>query len=867
MGLISRPAVPGGARAQPGGNPRSAQPPLSPEAKLVPQPERPQARSDDRNSGPPLPRPASSQRPVPPIYSPGPSQAASASTAPGSSNRSSSGVGEQGPSGAAERATSAPALQGSPSKRAQPQATAPASRKPLVRPSRPVPAPRRAAPVFNDNDPRVAAAYGDMPISIGGREPPPPLASFNELVGRQGGAAARWGVNKLLMCNVAGAYRLGRPTPVQSHVIPAIMEGRDVLAMSCTGSGKTLAYLLPVLAQLFRRPHVGTRNTAWPEALVLVPTRELADQASARAGWGGGLGVYSEARLLLRGSHLRALLATGGVSVAEQALAIRSKRPQSGGGADLVVATPGRLLQLVEERKCVRLGRLGCVVVDEADRMVELGMWPELRRLLAHPSLPTARQTVLVSSSLPSPELRAQAEALLRDRLAVEAGDGSGTSRVVRQRVEKLREEEKLPRLLELLQPRGAAMDGVAGGAASPSPPPTSAAAAAAAAASAAADDLAGVGEGPAVVFTANLARAEAVARQLAARGMGVALLHRELSQAQRDEAMQCFRFGVTSVLVTTSLAARGLNFPDVAHVVNYDVPRSPSDYVHQVGRTGRGGRPGLATTLFTPSRFFRPAAPWLRDALRASGSWVPPWLCALAGQVEAEAEAGMGAGTHPDAPRATRQRGAAADGAITAAGEGEEGGGSALPDGGDGAVATPRRGRGRRSQGRVPQVADLGDPDAPSQVVFGSYQPAAGPGAAAAGSGSLLEGRPRASAAERVVRDRRHDPDYWQSVFDAALRPPPRAKGQQRAAGRGGRGPASMQGPSDSEVEEPGEGEDGEGEDGEGAERLQGAGAAAEGSQRRLVYADGHAALEAGPAGGISAGAGPRGRRQARST
>ncbi|EFJ40070.1 DEAD/DEAH box helicase, partial [Volvox carteri f. nagariensis] len=340
------------------------------------------------------------------------------------------------------------------------------------------------------------------------------------------------------------------------------------------GSGKTLAYLLPVLAALMTRNRVqGSKNCASPEALVLVPTRELAEQ------------VFSDVQLLLRGTHLKALAVHGGVSLADQVLAIRG----SAGGVDLLVATPGRLLQLVEQRRAVRLNRLGVLVVDEADRLMDLGMWPDLRRLLSQPGLPTARQTALVAASQlrEHTPLAEAASELLRDALTIAVGDGSGTSGVVRQHVELVSDEQKLGRLLELLAP------GAAGG--------------------------------PAVVFTRSLTRAEEVARYLSGRGISVAMLHSDLTQAQRDEAMQCFRFGVTSVLVATALASRGLNFPDVDLVVNYDVPASLSVYLHQVGRTGRGGRPGAATTLVTLSN--RPSAPWLLDCLRRSGSPVPVWL------------------------------------------------------------------------------------------------------------------------------------------------------------------------------------------------------------------------------------------------
>ncbi|GLC38998.1 hypothetical protein PLESTB_001772900 [Pleodorina starrii] len=737
-----------------------------------------------------------------------------------------------------------------------------------------VPSGDAPAALFSDDDPRVAAAYDNLPVTVTGRAPPAPLLSYNELTRRP------LKMPPLLLRNAVAAFQLGRPTPIQGHVIPAVMQGRDVLAVSCTGSGKTLAYLLPLLAQLMGRTRLGSKNFAHPEALVLVPTRELAEQ------------VYADVQLLLRGSHLKAMVVHGGVSMAEQVLAIRGRFRRSGGGVDLIVATPGRLLQLVEQRRAVRLGRLGLLVVDEADRMMELGMWPDIRRLLSRPGLPTARQTVLVAASTqtqthgsaasPAPlastnreaqsgsgsasgsgsgsnsgsGLKAAAAELLRDWLAVEVGDGSGTSAVVRQHVELVSHEDKLTRLTELLAP--AAASGVAA-----RPPP----AAAAAAAAAAARSLAPGGGGsphlapapvpppgsPSVVFTRNLVRAEEVARHLAGKGVSVALLHRDLSQDQRDEALQCFRFGVTSVLVATALASRGLNFPDVAHVINYDVPESASVYMHQVGRTGRGGRPGLATTLITRSN--RPSAPWLLDSLRRSGSPVPSWLEDLAAEAHAKGAA----------LAAAARRKAAAAAAAAAAGAGEDA---------DGGRSPPRQQR---------TVVALDDPAAAGSVRFGSYlgrqrsgSAAGGGGAAApsapgtAGSAGALEGSVLAAAPtlpsqpdaqQPVVVDRRHDAEYWQAVFEAAISQPlqQQQEQQERQQGRQRQGRAAAGA--------------GAGEKGEGGSRggRVGVGAAAaagppgRGRRGRLVYSDAGVQMEARPGEGLTVGPGEAGRGRRR--
>ncbi|KAG2436643.1 hypothetical protein HXX76_006171 [Chlamydomonas incerta] len=715
---------------------------------------------------------------------------------------------------------------------------------PSERPRHPVPAPRRrAVPVFSDVDAQVSAAYDGLQVTVTGRDSPAPLASYNELAGPK----ARYKVAPLLLRNAAAAYRLARPTPVQAHVLPAVMEGRDVLALSVTGSGKTLSYLLPCLAQLMSgRPRPGTKNSASPDALVLVPTRELAEQ------------VYADAQLLLRGSHLKALAVHGGVSVAEQVLAVRGRLRRSGGGVDLLVATPGRLAQLVE-RRVVRLGRLSCLVLDEADRLLDLGLWPDLRVLLSHKDLPTARQTVLTCAALPSEEQggRAALEGLLRDAVCVCVGEhrlgerldgaaasssGGLVSPVVRQVVELIDggrgadvDALKHARLLQLLSP--VTNEGVAAG-------------------------VDAAGGGPAVVFTRSLQRAEEVARQLAARGVSVALMHRDLTQDQRDEALQCFRFGVTGVLVATGLASRGLNFPDVGHVINYDVPLSLSGYVHQVGRTGRGGRPGLATTLFTPRD--RPqAAAWLVDCLRsAPGGQVPAWLQRLAAEAAMKAaaeeeegapepapgsESGSGGGNGRRGDRITvrpRGPGQGVLQATQAAGSGAAGStprprgwarrvlelsGDALAGGQEAAGAAAAQSSTVAEQeaasSRTHPLGELGrgiggDSGAAADGRFGVFLPPrpgrrqgpaaagnggnggpalavgeAGPGPLAAaellGSGAASAYAPPGSGGSGGaglnggvgVVDRRHDAEAWQAVFDLALQPLQPPKRQQQQA------------------------------------------------------------------------------------
>jgi superfamily II DNA/RNA helicase len=325
------------------------------------------------------------------------------------------------------------------------------------------------------------------------------------------------------------------PSPIQVEAIPPVLRGEDLLGLAPTGSGKTAAFALPLLQRLLAGPHRAFRRV---RVLVLVPTRELAVQVAEVF---RRLGASSERPLKVSVLH-------GGLSINPQMMALR-------GGADVVVATPGRLLDVLD-RNAVRLDAVETLVLDEADRLLDLGFTAERERVLA--VLPARRQNLLFSATFP-PEVQALADELLHDAVRVEAATQVRAEPEIQQRVFAV----DAPRRTELLR------------------------------------HLVQQGDWRRVlVFVATRYATEHVARKLHVRGIRAAALHGELSQAQRREVLQGFKEGHWDVLLTTDLASRGIDIPGLEVVVNYDLPRSASDYVHRIGRTGRAGAAGSALSF-----------------------------------------------------------------------------------------------------------------------------------------------------------------------------------------------------------------------------------------------------------------------------
>ena len=328
-----------------------------------------------------------------------------------------------------------------------------------------------------------------------------------------------------------------QPTPIQQEAIPLALAGRDLIGSAQTGTGKTAAFMLPILQRLAR---AGSRRAV--RALILVPTRELAEQ------------VLQSARVYGRHLHVGAAAVYGGVGMEPQTRALQH-------GVDIVVATPGRLLDHME-RGHVDFSQLEVLVLDEADRMLDMGFAPDVRRILA--ALPGERQTMLFSATV-SPEVDALARRALDGHASVEIGrrakPAEGIEHVI-VAVDKLRKRDVLAKILRA-KPAGQTL-----------------------------------------VFTRTKYGADRLATFLKREGIPAHALHGDKAQSHRTRTLDAFRDGRADVLVATDIAARGIDVDGIRMVVNYDVPADPEVYVHRVGRTARAGARGLALTLLSPDEW-----------------------------------------------------------------------------------------------------------------------------------------------------------------------------------------------------------------------------------------------------------------------
>jgi ATP-dependent RNA helicase RhlE len=324
------------------------------------------------------------------------------------------------------------------------------------------------------------------------------------------------------------------PTPIQAQAIPPLLDGRDLLGLAQTGTGKTAAFVLPLLQALGgNRRHLIPRTA---RALILAPTRELAIQIS------------DSVRTYGKHAGLRHAVVMGGVSQRLQVKAMAR-------GVDILIATPGRLLDLVEQRQ-VDLGRAAHLVLDEADRMLDMGFVRDVRRLIA--LLPRNCQSMLFSATMPKEVSRLAAE-ILDDPVRVEIAAKSIAVDRIEQLVHHAPRAEKRRLLTDLLTDR----------------------------------DLSRV-----IVFTRTKRGADNVTKRLAADGVRAAAIHGNKSQGQREKALDSFRNGRTRVLVATDIVARGIDVDDVTHVINYELPNDPESYVHRIGRTARAGASGVAISF-----------------------------------------------------------------------------------------------------------------------------------------------------------------------------------------------------------------------------------------------------------------------------
>jgi ATP-dependent RNA helicase RhlE len=326
-------------------------------------------------------------------------------------------------------------------------------------------------------------------------------------------------------------------TPIQAKAIPIVLAGRDVMGAAQTGTGKTAAFSLPLLHKMLPHQNASMSPARHPvRALVIAPTRELADQVAAN--------ITSYAQH----SKLRVAVVYGGIDMKPQTAELKA-------GVEVLVATPGRLLDHIEAKNCV-LNQVEYVVLDEADRMLDIGFLPDLQRILSY--LPKTRQTLLFSATF-SPEIKRLAESYLQDPVLVEVARPNATATTVEQRFYSVSNDDKRRAVLKLLKERSITQ---------------------------------------ALVFVNSKLGCARLARSFERDGLRTNALHGDKSQDERLKALEAFKAGSVDVLVATDVAARGLDIVDLPAVFNFDVPFNAEDYVHRIGRTGRAGASGLAITL-----------------------------------------------------------------------------------------------------------------------------------------------------------------------------------------------------------------------------------------------------------------------------
>ncbi|KAM6979381.1 DEAD-box helicase 3 X-linked a isoform 2-T2 [Tautogolabrus adspersus] len=416
--------------------------------------------------------------------------------------------------------------------------------------------------------------YDDIPVEATGSNCPPHIESFHDV-----------DMGEIVMGNIA-LTRYNRPTPVQKYAIPIIKSKRDLMACAQTGSGKTAAFLLPVLSQIYSdgpgeagaQKNSGQENgrygrrKQYPLSLVLAPTRELALQ------------IYDEARKFAYRSRVRPCVVYGGADIGQQIRELER-------GCHLLVATPGRLVDMMERGK-IGLDYCNYLVLDEADRMLDMGFEPQIRRIVEQDTMPPKglRQTMMFSATFPK-EIQILARDFLEDYIFLAVGRVGSTSENITQKVVWVEDNDKRSFLLDLLNATGK--------------------------------------ESLTLVFVETKKGADALEDFLYHEGYACTSIHGDRSQRDREEALHQFRSGRCPILVATAVAARGLDISNVKHVINFDLPSDIEEYVHRIGRTGRVGNLGLATSFFNDKN--SNITKDLLDILVEAKQEVPSWLESLA--------------------------------------------------------------------------------------------------------------------------------------------------------------------------------------------------------------------------------------------
>ncbi|KIW01398.1 ATP-dependent RNA helicase DED1, variant [Verruconis gallopava] len=411
--------------------------------------------------------------------------------------------------------------------------------------------------------------YDEIPVEASGQDVPEPVTQFTKPP-----------LDDHLLSNIELAgYK--QPTPVQKYSIPIVMQGRDLMACAQTGSGKTGGFLFPILAQAFQTGPAplppsasggfGRQRKAFPTSLILAPTRELVSQ------------IYDEARKFAYRSWVRPCVVYGGADIGSQLRQIER-------GCDLLVATPGRLVDLIERGR-ISLVNIKYLVLDEADRMLDMGFEPQIRRIVEGEDMPPvhARQTLMFSATFPR-DIQILARDFLKDYIFLSVGRVGSTSENITQKVEYVEDNDKKSVLLDILHTQE---------------------------------------KGLTLIFVETKRMADALSDFLINQNFPATSIHGDRTQRERERALEMFRSGHCPILVATAVAARGLDIPNVTHVVNYDLPTDIDDYVHRIGRTGRAGNTGLSTAFF--NRGNRGVVRDLIELLKEANQEVPSFLEAIA--------------------------------------------------------------------------------------------------------------------------------------------------------------------------------------------------------------------------------------------
>ncbi|XP_045761146.1 ATP-dependent RNA helicase bel isoform X1 [Maniola jurtina] len=414
--------------------------------------------------------------------------------------------------------------------------------------------------------------YEDIPVEASGENVPDYITSFEDV-----------NLTEIMRSNITSA-RYDKPTPVQKYAIPIVLGRRDVMACAQTGSGKTAAFLVPILNQMYEAGPVKqpfNRRKQYPLGLVLAPTRELATQ------------IFDEARKFAYRSRVRPCVVYGGSPILDQFRELER-------GCHLLVATPGRLVDMLARGR-VALDHCRHLVLDEADRMLDMGFEPQIRKIVECHTMPKTgeRQTLMFSATFPK-QIQVLAQDFLYNYVFLAVGRVGSTSENITQKVVWVEEQDKRSFLLDLLNASNLLQR------------------------SKTEED-----DQLTLVFVETKKGADQLEEFLDADGYPVTSIHGDRSQREREEALRRFRTGQTPILVATAVAARGLDIPHVRHVINFDLPSDVEEYVHRIGRTGRMGNLGVATSFFNDSN--RGLARDLVELLVEAKQDVPNWLTSAA--------------------------------------------------------------------------------------------------------------------------------------------------------------------------------------------------------------------------------------------